>query len=331
MDTDGGGEQKRAAVIHNPTKGDGGELRDALAEASRAGGWGAPLWLETTPDDGGQGRTREALEQGVDVIIASGGDGTVRCVAEALQGSGVPLALAPAGTGNLLARNLELPLSSVEESVEVALDGHTRPIDLGIAELTDGDGAQSTHAFVVMAGLGLDAAMIANARPALKKRLGWLAYVDSGVRSLHRVERVRIRFTIADGEQAAHVSTILVGNCGSLPGGIELMPDAQIDDGLLDVALLQPRSIVGWLAIWRRVAWENRVLRRTSLGRRIIRLTGSRRSRQLITYLRGAAITIAVDTPEPFELDGDEFGEVTAVALTVDAGALLVRVPQPPA
>ena len=322
------GGARRAVVIHNPTKGDGSGLREALADASRAAGWSEPLWLETTPDDGGQGRAREALAAGADVVVVSGGDGTVRCVAEGLRDSDVPLALAPAGTGNLLARNLALPLSSLEQSVDVALTGRTRSVDLGVATLTAPDGSQSEHAFAVMAGLGLDAAMIANARPALKRHVGWLAYVDSGVRSLRRATNVRVRFSVDEqGERAARVSTILVGNCGSLPGGIELLPDARIDDALLDVALLQPRSILGWLAIWRRVAWENRVLRRSSLGRRIIRLTGTRRSRRLITYLRGESVRIAVDEPEPFELDGDEFGEVVAVELRVDAGGLLVRVP----
>jgi diacylglycerol kinase (ATP) len=120
--------------------------------------------------------------------------------------------------------------------------------------------------------------------------------------------------------------TILVANCGSLPGNIELIPDALIDDGMLDIAVIQPKSIFGWLMIWRKVTWENRVLRKTSLGQRIIRFT-DRAVRTELSYLRGESVRLTVENPEPFELDGDEFGEISAVDLTVDRRGLKVRVP----
>jgi diacylglycerol kinase (ATP) len=277
-------------------------------------------------------------------VIAAGGDGTVREVAEALRGTGVPLALVPSGTGNLLARNLEHPLSNIEESVRIAFSGAERAIDIGVARLTPANappedttsghaetasGGVTEHCFLVMTGLGIDAAMVANTSSSLKDKVGWLAYVDGTMRSLPSLEKVGLRYSIDGGPQRrAHVSTILIANCGSLPGNIELIPDTKMDDGLLDIAVLQPKSLLGWLMIWRAVTWENRVLRRTSLGRSIIKHTGTGKSNTL-TYLRGASVRLSVDKPQPFELDGDPFGEVDSVELTVDAGALLVKVPQP--
>lgn len=323
------------AVIYNPTKGDVKELRAAvemgLAEARASlpngtSGWEGVLWLETTVDDAGQGLSRRAIDAGAGLAIVAGGDGTVRAAAHGLRGSGVPLGIVPLGTGNLLARNLGLPLTDVRASVRVAMHGDDAKVDVGVAELTRENGASSDHVFLVMAGIGIDAAMIAKTNPQLKKRVGWLAYVDGGLRSLG-TKRLHIHYQLPDHQKhSAHVSTILAGNCGVLPGAIELMPDAALDDGELDIALLQPRTVFGWLWIWRKVTWENHVLRRTSFGRKIIRFTGSDKARML-TYLRGASVQIEVEGEEPVELDGDGFGNVVGAHFWADAGALVVRVP----
>jgi diacylglycerol kinase family enzyme len=325
--------------VYNPVKVDIDRLRPAVELASVNAGLQPTQWFETSTEDAGFLVTQEALKQNPSVVIAAGGDGTVREVAEALRGTGVPLALVPSGTGYLLARNLEHPLSNIEESVRIALSGAERAIDIGVARLTRAEGTgessdgesesgESEHSFLVMAGLGIDAAMVANTSSSLKDKVGWLAYVDGTMRSLATLEKIGLRYAIDRNiERTAHVSSILIANCGSLPGNIELIPDAKIDDGLLDIAVLQPKTLLGWLMIWRAVTWENRVLRRTALGREIIKHTGTGRSNTL-TYLRGATVRLAVDAPQPFELDGDPFGDVSAVELTVDPGALLVKVPQ---
>ena len=327
---------RRVAVVYNPTKGDQKSLRKAvdaaLSEARQAtlaaahGGWADPVWLETTVDDAGVGLTRRALDDGVDLVIAAGGDGTVRSVAAGLRGSAVPMGIVPLGTGNLLARNLGLPYSDARASALVAFTGIDKPMDVGVAELTRDSGASSDHVFLVMAGIGIDAAMFAKTNPQLKKKVGWLAYVDGGLRSLG-TKKLHIHYRLpGHSAHSAHVSTILAGNCGVLPGNMELMPDASLDDGELDIALLQPRTIFGWLAIWRKVTWENRVLRRSAFGRKIIRFTGSDKARML-TYLRGPSVHIAVEGEEPVELDGDGFGDVVGAHFWADAGALIVRVP----
>jgi diacylglycerol kinase (ATP) len=324
----GGARATTVAVVYNPVRIDVPRVRAAVEAAAARDGGVELLWLETTPEEGGQAQAREALERGATLVLAAGGDGTVRAVAEALRDRDATLGLLPSGTGNLLARNIGVPYANVEEACAVAFDGVTRRIDLGIATATHPDGERSERAFLVVAGVGIDATMIANARPGLKRRFGWLAYVDAGFRALPTARKVRVHYRLDTGhERSAHVSTILVANCGTLPGNIALIPDGAVDDGLLDVAIVQPASVFGWLAIWRKVTWENRVLRRSALGRRIIRFT-DRGGRTQLSYLRGAVVRLRVDAPEPFELDGDAFGDVVALDLAVDVGGLRVRVPR---
>ncbi|GAA0423597.1 diacylglycerol kinase family protein [Leifsonia naganoensis] len=316
------------AVIYNPVRIDVPRVRGAVEAAAERAGGVELIWLETTPEEGGQAQAREALSRGATLVLAAGGDGTVRAVAEALRDRGATLGLLPSGTGNLLARNIGVPYANVEEACAIAFDGETRAIDLGVATATREDGERTEHAFLVMAGIGIDATMIANARPELKRRFGWLAYVDAGFRALPKARKVRIRYRLDAGqERSAHVSTILIANCGTLPGNMELIPDGAVDDGLLDVAILQPESVFGWLAIWRKVTWENRVLRKSALGRRIIRFT-DRAIRTRLSYLRGADVRLRMEQPAPFELDGDAFGDVVALDLAVDEGGLRVRVPR---
>jgi diacylglycerol kinase (ATP) len=312
-------------VVYNPIKVDLPKLKQQVAAAEQDAGWRRSLWLPTSVTDPGQGPTRRALASGVDVVLAAGGDGTVRAVAETLRGSGVGIALVPSGTGNLLARNLNLTLTNQVESIGAAFTGVDRPIDIGIAEIGRADGTTEEHAFVVMAGLGLDARMIAKTNSKLKKAVGWLAYVDAGVRALPEIEPVKLRYSLDGGaEKPLTAHTILIGNCGSLPGGILLLPEAKPDDGLLDIAALTPRGALGWLLVWRKIAWENGVLRRSAAGRKIIELTADTKD---LVYLRGRELSITVESPQGFQLDGDEFGEVQRVHTWVDAGALLVKVP----
>ncbi|MDF2442482.1 MAG: diacylglycerol kinase, partial [Subtercola sp.] len=168
-----------AAIVYNPIKVDVDLLKMAVASESRAAGWGESLFFETTVDDVGQDATRRALDAGADLVLAAGGDGTVRAVTEALRGSGVALALLPSGTGNLLARNLDLTLNDLEHSVHTAFTGTDRSIDLGVIDIERQGGKRDRHVFVVMAGMGIDAKMIANTDDDLKAKAGWLAYVKA--------------------------------------------------------------------------------------------------------------------------------------------------------
>ena len=325
------------AAVVNPVKGDVARVRQAISRHAHATGAGKPLWFETTVDDDGADAARRAVEAGARLVVASGGDGTVRSVAGALRHTGVALGIVPSGTGNLLARNLGLPIGDAEAAVEVAFSGQDRTVDVGIAEFTaphppeGGEQLVSEHPFMVVAGVGVDAAMIANTSPFLKERLGWIAYVDGILRSVITSKPVRSRITIEHhGREQLNrtfdMHSVLVGNVGGLPGGVELIPDARIDDGVLDVAIMHPRSVLGWLSIGRTIVWENQVLRHSKLGRKIIRFQ-SRLTPNVLEYGRGPVVSVRLEGQAEAELDGDEFGVVRKAVFRADPGSLIVRVP----
>jgi diacylglycerol kinase (ATP) len=300
------------AVIVNPSKFDDVRpLRRTVRQACTQHRWAEPLWLETTEEEPGGAQAREALAAGADLVVACGGDGTVRHVAQEMSGSGRPLGLLPTGTGNLLARNLDLTLGDPTSAMRAALSGVDRHLDVGWARMTgpDGEDLGPEEAFLVMAGLGFDAAVMAGAPEALKARVGPFAYVVSGLRQL-RGRRVRVTITV-DGAQPIHrrVRTVLVGNVGTLLGGLALMPDAAVDDGWLDGVTIAPEGLVGWAAVALRV------------------ITRTRKGHPRVEHWRGREITIEADHPEQAQLDGDPVGPVNALHLRVEPLALTLRVP----
>ncbi|GAA1002220.1 diacylglycerol/lipid kinase family protein [Subtercola frigoramans] len=316
---------RTAAVIYNPTKVDLDALRDVVNRSAADAGWGETLWLETSVEDVGQGVTRQAVDLGVDLIIAAGGDGTVRAVAEALRGTAIPLALLPSGTGNLLARNLKLTLNDVPESVISAFTGVNRAIDLGVIDIERIDKTRDQHVFVVMAGMGIDAKMIANTDDDLKAKAGIAAYVGAITKSLRDPNELHLRFKL-DNEPAkrATVHTVILGNCGSLPANILLMPDAVLDDGLLDLLLMRPGGVLGWIRVWAKVAWLNGIVRRTKAGKALV---GEQKNDAELHYRTAKKFVVRLSRPEEIELDGDGFGKATAFNAWIEPGALTVRVP----
>ncbi|WP_233557767.1 diacylglycerol/lipid kinase family protein [Tessaracoccus antarcticus] len=282
------------------------------------------MWFATSPEDPGQEAARSAIDNGADLIITAGGDGTVRAVAEAVRGTGTRMALLPSGTGNLLARNLKLTLNDITHSVEVAFSGVDREIDLGVIDIERPDGTTSTHVFVVMAGMGLDAKMIENTDDDLKAKAGWIAYVKAIVLSLRDPNKLHVRLQLDGGtEKRATVHTLILGNCGSLPGNILLLPDAKVDDGLFDLMLMRPSGLMGWISVWFKVAWINRILRGSAADASIGKLSSDRSLR----YETGTRLAAHLSRPEKIELDGDGFGEATAFNAWMEPGALTVRVP----
>ncbi|MBU4464989.1 MAG: NAD(+)/NADH kinase, partial [Actinobacteria bacterium] len=283
------------------------------------------LFYETTIEDLGNGVTRRALDEGVDAVLVAGGDGTVRAVARAMVSTGIPLTIVPSGTGNLLARNLFLPLNDPEAMIRATFEGDRLPIDIGVARLTRVDGSTEEHGFVVMAGMGLDAAMIANTNPHLKKTVGWVAYVDGAARSLPKAQPFRLMYQL-EGHRlhSTKVHSMLFANCGALPAGIALIPDASVTDGLLDIAIIQPTGWFGWLGVWRKVAWDNTVLRRSRAGRFVLQ----RRRDTSIRYLRGTGIEAAGDVPHPVQIDGDEFGEAVRIGAYLVHDGVTVALPK---
>ena len=321
-----GTSSPKAALIYNPIKVDADVLRELVTRLSADAGWEEPLFYETTVDDLGDDVTREALKAGADAVLVAGGDGTVRAVVEAMSGSGVPLTIVPSGTGNLLARNLLLPLADPGAMVRATFDGDRLAIDVGFAAIRRQDGTSEERAFVVMGGMGLDAAMIANTSGDLKKRVGWIAYVDGAARSLATAKPFRIAYQIVGRRlHSARVQSILIANCGSLPAGLELIPEASVTDGELDVVIFQPKNALGWVLVWRRVAWDNSFLRRFRAGRRRMALRTKDNS---VLYSRGGGVDIASQEPQHVQLDGDEFGEAVRLRCRTVEGGLVVAVPK---
>lgn len=311
-------------VVINPSKEGAEDVRAAVERVCAEAALPAPLFYETAVDDPGTGQARQALADGADVVVAAGGDGTVRAVAQALAGTGRPMGLIPVGTGNLLARNLDLPLTSVPDAVAVVLGGTDRAIDVGRARvtefapdaepLTDGD-PHRAHIFLVIAGLGFDAAMVADADDQLKAKVGWVAYFLAGARHLHG-RRMRVTIRLDDGEAVeARLRTIMVGNCGRLPGGITLLPDAVIDDGELDVAAIDTRGgLAGWAQLFGEVVAQGLGVRNDLPGK-----IGR------IDHTRARRAVIRVDGGEQAQVDGDPLGSAVELETWVEPGALVVR------
>lgn len=314
----------RVAFVFHPKKTDLALLQAKALLYESSAGWGRSLYYETTRSSAGGKQTVQAIKDGAAVVVAVGGDGTVREVAEALRGTGVALGILPQGSGNVLCRNLGIPLTNIDEQLKGIFLGKNRPIDLGIAKITKANGKTSEHGFLVLAGMGLDARTINYTNEKLKERVGWLAYVDGGLRTMLKDRPLRIHYRVDGGhERTDSVYSVMFGNCGILPGGLLLIPDAQPDDGLLDVITLRPVGPFSWLRIWGIIGWENGVLRKTKTGRKVIDLVHDTR---YVDYRTVRELSLRVDEPEAIQLDGDDFGTGIAVDCTVDEHALTVRV-----
>ena len=225
------------AIVWNPTKVDEAALRDAAAHAF---GDEEVRWWETSADDPGREMAEQALAEGCDTVIAVGGDGTVRIVAEVLARAENPdaarLGIVPQGTGNLLARNLDIPLGDISAALGRIAEGRTRDIDMGWVRTDDGE---DETGFLVMIGFGLDANMLSETDDDLKDKAGWLAYAEAMGRAVAASEVVDVTLTLDDGEpQQKSGHTLLIGNCGMIQGGLTLLPDAEPDDGRLDLLLV---------------------------------------------------------------------------------------------
>src|SRR5215469_15879389 len=271
---------------------DAARLRRACELAAAAAGWQPPLTLATTADDSGAGQTRAAVSAGAELVVAVGG---------------VPLAIVPAGSANLTARAIGIP-GRLESALGVAFGGRDRPIDLGSA-----DGV----AFVAMAGIGLDAAVVAAAQGLVKRMAGWPAYAVAAAGQLLR-RPVTFTIRIDDGEpmtRRAHCVT--VGNSGALPGGFPVMPDARLDDGRLDVVVLAPAGLPGWADIGYRIA------------------VGSRRDDAQLERYQARTVEIHAQGPGPGvaaellprQLDGEIVEASSTLSVRILPAALLVRVP----
>jgi YegS/Rv2252/BmrU family lipid kinase len=299
-------QRKKLAVILNPSKVDDAVQFRTLVEAlATESGFTSVVFWETTVEDTGYGMAHEAAVSGADLAIVIGGDGTVRAVCEELAGTGVPVGIVPAGTGNLLARNLDIPLY-LRSAVDVALNGQDRAIDM--VEVSGDKMDDAT--FLVMAGMGFDAAIMEGVNEDIKAKVGWLAYVWSALKSL-MFPAIRVEVSVDGGEFTRHrARTLVIGNVGFLQAGMPLIPDAAIDDGQLDVVLLYPRRFLSWLPLAVRV------------------ITKNKRTDETITRMSGREVVVRASGDAPRQLDGDLIAPGKEIRARCVHGRLLVRVPR---
>jgi YegS/Rv2252/BmrU family lipid kinase len=289
---------KIAVVAHAEKTLGGGlpELRRLLADR----GFRDPLWFEVPKAKKAPEQARRALEEGADLVFAWGGDGTVRrCIGE-IAGSDACLAVIPAGTANLFATNLGIP-KDIEKAVAIGLGGERRRYDVG---------KFAGERFAVMAGVGFDAAMIRDADD-LKDRIGRAAYLVSGSRHL-RQKPFRADIDV-DGTQwfAGRASCILVGNVGELFGGVEVFPDAEPDDGRLELGVCTAEGLVQWA----------RTLVRTAQG-------DPTRS-PFVRATKARDVKVRLDRKVLYELDGGDRKKVKSFKVKIEPRALSLCVPGP--
>jgi diacylglycerol kinase (ATP) len=296
---------RRCAVVFNPTKVSD-QFHQLVQDILQRDGWVDTLWLETAADDAGRAMTRQAVAAGVGLVIGAGGDGTIRLVADGLAGTGIPLGLIPAGTGNLLARNLDLDLDEAT-AIETAFGGHTRTIDLVKVTV---DHQEPEH-FAVMAGIGVDAVIMDETNPALKEKIGSAAYFVAAGKALGRVPLHLIVRVDDHRPLKRHAMVCIIGNVGDLSGNLTLIPGAKPDDGLLDLYIASPHRLRHWFQL-------------------VLRLI-TRRPRQddQVDQRTAKTVTVTISGSDSYQLDGDVTGACTTLTAEIQPAALTICAPHP--
>jgi diacylglycerol kinase family enzyme len=288
---------KVAVVAHAKKTLDGGlgELRELLSRQGID-----PLWYEVPKSKRAPKAVRKALDEGADLILAWGGDGMQQRCIDVLAGTGVPLGILPAGTGNLLAVNLDVPIS-LAEALDVALNGEQRLLDTGLC---------NGERFAVMAGIGFDALMIKDADRGLKDRLGRAAYLWTGLRNISAAE-VRARVKI-DGEVQfeGQLSCVLVGNVSKVFAGIEAFDGARPDDGMLEIGIVSASTPVQWVRAVTRVVVDRA------------------ENSPYVEVCRGRKIRVTLERPLAYEIDGGDRPKTKKLRIDVQPASVAVRVPR---
>ncbi|MBV7363038.1 hypothetical protein KRX54_01120 [Actinomycetaceae bacterium TAE3-ERU4] len=328
---------RRVWVIYNPVKSEKvPTFKKDCFEAARAAGFEDIYFVETLPDSPGDTQAHEAIASGVSRIIAAGGDGTVRLVAGVIAESGekVTFGILPLGTGNLYARNVGISTDDWEQNLKTAFGNHSSLVDIGwlrateeVVDSSDSDVSlvsplhTGEHPFLVISGLGFDSRMIADTNPELKKRIGWGAYVAAGIKNSF-IPPVQVKVSVDEGKEVYDMSirSLFVANSGKLPGGMNLVPDAQPDDGILDICVMDfKHGIIGWLAVFGQVVLQN-------LGLHL----PPRKGRQgFIRFKQAENLDCLIPDGYQIQVDGDPIGRYRRVRIRVQPRAFALACPAP--
>ena len=289
----------KVGVVANSAKSLGGGLLDLRRVLDRAG-IADPLWHEVPKSKKAPAALKQLLADGAELVFAWGGDGLVQRCIDVLAGSDVPLAVLPAGTSNLLATNLGLPFD-IEDAVAVGVHGERRKIDVG---------RLNGERFAVMAGSGIDAAMIRDADGTLKDRLGRVAYVWTGLKNL-RSEPFGAQIKV-DGVRwfKGDATCVLIGNLGQLFGGIEVFADARPDDGKLEVGVITADGFAQWA----------RTAART--------VVANAEASPFVQATRAESVKVKLNRKVVYELDGGDRTKAKSLKVKIEPAAVTVCVPR---
>ena len=317
-------DEVQYAFIVNPSKPQAEARRLHIQRFCEAKGLNRIRFYDTQLDKDGRVCALEALEDGADVVIAVGGDGTVRTVASALSGTGHALGIIPIGTGNLFARNMGIPVDDIDAALTVATSHGSRLVDVGRLTLLDDETADHGHAFLIIAGIGFDAVMIDDTDPELKKNISWLAYFVSGVKNLF-APKYKGDVTITSADGSTHTThgltfrTFMAGNCGQIPV-FSLMPDAVYDDGILDYEIIDTSGgLIGWANLF------GDVLHQTITGKA---QQSPFSTNSTVDQIQGVSAEIKLEKPVLAQVDGDMLPETQHIRFSVERKSLCVRVPE---
>jgi diacylglycerol kinase (ATP) len=240
---------------------------------------------------------RQAAGRGDDIIIAAGGDGTINEVVNGMAGSSSTLGLLPVGTVNVFAMELGVP-SRLEKAIEIIRQGVTRHLDLAEA---------NGRFFVQLAGVGFDAQTVQNTDRQFKNALGPLSYIVTAAQlALNKAPVLTVE---AQGQKTAQGSFMLVGNGRYYGGPFQFFPEADMEDGLLDICLFKNLSHLDLIRYFQGI------------------LSGSHTRFKDVTYFKSAHIQVTADSEVPVEVDGELHGQVPVI-FTIKKAGLSVLVPK---
>lgn len=321
-------KNKKIIFIINPSKPASGELKMLINQYCKDNSLDDYNIIETTRNERGAKQATDAVYSGADIIVACGGDGTVRQVAcgisTAYEGLGsemiskdVEMGIIPIGTANLLARNLNIVLDDIRIALRTAIYGGVTNFDLGYA-ICDKTPSKP-HAFAVIAGVGFDSKMVKKTNDNLKEKIGFLAYFSAGLKEIF-AKKIKVKVTIYNDNSEKtynlNLKSIMVGNCGKIPG-FDLIPDAKFNDKLLDiVAINTSAGILGWGQLSLEMIMQNLGVSK-----------GSKYKMGRIEHKTAQKVVFEFDEPKEMQLDGDLVNFSKKVTFTLSQKQLILKVP----
>ncbi len=300
------GTQVSAIVIANPTAGSYAHHAHRIQETIsflHTHGWQVDLKLTRAAGDARR-MAHEAVQQGINVVVVVGGDGTINEVIQELAGSETALGVLPSGTVNIWAREVGIPLDN-EKARDTLINGQERRIDLG--KIND-------RYFLLMVGIGIDGEVTQVVEKKPGKRFGVLGYLLIGIWLGLGYPAYRALLQMDGRELKVNALQIVIGNTQLYAGAVKYTWEAKCDDGLLDVCIVRKRSVFGRIMVF------------------ISFLLDDKRRYHWVHYETGASIKIHTRHPIAIQIDGDSMGytyqDDPPTTITVAPAALKVIVPQ---